>query len=265
MTTKFRNPPINEVVIGIYFDRDLAPLRSEHVGVFWSTVRDEFPVIRQQQAIARPAFGPILASITFEFPGENELYPMPRFWLESADGVTLMQIQKNAFIFNWRKRNGAYPHYEFVKNAFDINFARFSRFLQSELSVIPSPQIAELNYVNLIESGDYWKGPQDTADVVPNFRLPMPLRPELPPPDFNQVTVERFAADLSVTTSIKSGRSAPPELRPSLILEFRAIGLTPAATKSEVDPWYDRAHKIIGDCFTSITSQDVQQRYWQPE
>jgi hypothetical protein len=52
-----------------------------------------------------------------ELTGESEIYPMPRFWLEAEDGTILMQIQKNAFLFNWRKREAQYPHYENVKAA----------------------------------------------------------------------------------------------------------------------------------------------------
>jgi hypothetical protein len=47
-----------------------------------------------------------------------EQFPTPRFWFEAADGITLIQLQKNAFIFNWRKRDNDYPHFEAVKAAF---------------------------------------------------------------------------------------------------------------------------------------------------
>ncbi len=36
MSLKYKNPPINELVIGIYFERDVTSLRSEYVGVFWN-------------------------------------------------------------------------------------------------------------------------------------------------------------------------------------------------------------------------------------
>ena len=43
MTIKFENPPINELVIGTYFNPPLANLRNEHIGLLWSKFRDEFP------------------------------------------------------------------------------------------------------------------------------------------------------------------------------------------------------------------------------
>jgi uncharacterized protein (TIGR04255 family) len=264
MRIKFRNPPINELVIGVYFDRGISSFRSEHVGLFWSTIRKGFPVVRQRPNVTPPLFGPA-GSFMIELAGESEVYPMPRFWLESEDGVTLMQIQKNAFLFNWRKREAQYPHYENVKTAFDENFSRFSRFIESEVHATqPALQIAELTYINLVESCEYWRGPQDTENVFPNFRL-VGLGPEgTTPADFNQITSQRFAMDLTLTTSIRSGRSAPDADKQVLIFEFRAIGLLGTAGRSEADAWFERAHETIGECFTSMTNPYIQEQYWQP-
>jgi hypothetical protein len=34
---EYKNPPINELVLGLYFDRHILPFRSEHVGLFWGS------------------------------------------------------------------------------------------------------------------------------------------------------------------------------------------------------------------------------------
>jgi hypothetical protein len=39
MSVKFKNPPINELVIGVYFDGEVPSLRSEHIGLFWGEVK----------------------------------------------------------------------------------------------------------------------------------------------------------------------------------------------------------------------------------
>jgi hypothetical protein len=66
MTVKFRNPPINELVIGVYFSRELEGLRAEHVGLFWSTIRAEFPTIQQQPVIVPPLGGGKLVRLNVE-------------------------------------------------------------------------------------------------------------------------------------------------------------------------------------------------------
>lgn len=262
MKVKYRNPPINELVIGLYFDRDVTSFRLEHVGLFWSTLRQEFPTV-QQQPIVTPPIG-VSAPPFFEVT--NEFFPMPRFWLEAVDGSMLMQIQRNAFLFNWRKREGDYPHYDAVKRAFDKYFSRFTRFLESELGApIPKLQIADLTYINVIESCEYWRGPQDTEAVFPRFRLPSCDVGSQSPPEFNQVTNQRFAPDLSLITAIRTGRMPQKPNEPVLIFEFRALGLIGGADKFAADEWFGRAHETIGNCFTGMTSPDIQQRYWQPE
>jgi hypothetical protein len=45
---------------------------------------------------------------------------MPRFWLEDKPAY-LMQIQKDAFLFNWRT-GGAQPSLRDIKKAFAVNY-----------------------------------------------------------------------------------------------------------------------------------------------
>ena len=124
-------------------------------------------------------------------------------------------------------------------------------------------QIGELTYINLIESCDYWQDAQDTANIFPGFR--MVAQGDAQAIDFNHVTVQRHASDLSVTIGIRTARSAqddPPKT--VLIFEFRALGLLGVAGKAEADAWFARAHDTIGNCFTNVTNPDIQRRYWQP-
>jgi uncharacterized protein (TIGR04255 family) len=258
MSIKFKNPPISELVIGVYFEREIPSLRSEHVGLFWGQVRQDFPNIQQQPPVAPPALEPSQHLYLFI---SSEIW-MPRFWLENPDGSTLMQIQKNAFLFNWRKKEKDYPHFDAVKAAFDMNKKRFFKFLSDELSEPePKAQLAELNYINAIESCEYWKGPEDTVKVIPRFRVPVPERSETESLDFHQITSQRLAADLTLTTTVRSARLAQAPAQPVLIIEYRATGLLP--DDDALDSWFGRAHDSIGHCFTEMTSQDIQKAHWQ--
>lgn len=127
MSLKLKAPPINELVIGVYFDRDIASLRPEYVGIFWNRYRHGFPVIQQQPPLLRP-----LNVFVGDLP-VIEFANMPRYWLELTDGATLMQIQGNAFLLNWRRRNTEYPHYDAVKEFFDSCLENFFNFLEEEL------------------------------------------------------------------------------------------------------------------------------------
>jgi uncharacterized protein (TIGR04255 family) len=262
MKVKYKNPPINELIIGAYFDQPIMPLRSEHVGLFWSEVRREFPKIQQQPELSPPIAGPTLG---FQIGFTDEPYPMPRFWLLSEDETILIQIQKNAFLLNWRKRETEYPHFENVKSSFDKYFSLYSYFLKRELRVENlNIQIAELTYSNLIDSTEYWRDPGDTPRVIPTVSIPNPGVPIEGKPDFNYLTAYKLASDLSVNFAVRSGRKPTEAVKPVLVFEFRALGALGTASKVDADRWYDRAHEAIGRCFTAMTSPDIQRQYWQP-
>jgi uncharacterized protein (TIGR04255 family) len=265
MRTKFRNPPINELIVGLYFNGETPGLRAEHVGVFWASIRKEFPNIQQQLQITHPALIAAFAIVPVGFeitstPGE--VLPMPRFWLESSEPAYLMQIQKDAFLFNWRRRGADYPHFDAVKDGFDKNFARYADFLKSEFDMtLPPIAVAELTYSNLIESCEYWSSPSDTKKVLPHFSI-VTADADAQPVDFNQVSVQRFEADLSVRTSVRTAKTANG---PCLVFELRCTGPQGNVTKSATDAWFSRAHDLVGKCFLDMTSPEIQNRYWQPQ
>ena len=117
MKIDFEKPPINEVSIGMQF-APLPNLRSEHVGLFWNRLRGAFP---NSQQIAP------LGGLTHMPP---EVFPMPRFWFIAKDDATLIQIQKSAFLFNWRLRAEEYPRFERVFEAYRKHRSAFIQFLK---------------------------------------------------------------------------------------------------------------------------------------
>jgi uncharacterized protein (TIGR04255 family) len=262
MRLKYRNQPINELIIGAYFDQPIMPLHAEHVGLLWAEVRKEFPKIQQQPELSLPIIGPTL---TFQVGLTDEPYPMPRFWLISEDDTILMQIQKNAFIFNWRKRDTEYPHFESVKLSFDKYFDLYLRFLNRELGVEAiNIQIVELTYSNLIDSGTYWIDPSDTPRLIRTLSIPDPGMPIEGKPDFNYLTAYKLASDLTLNVAIRTARKPTEAGKPVLVFELRALGALGAASKVDADAWYDRAHEAIGRCFMAMTNPDIQREHWQP-
>lgn len=257
---KFAHPPINELAIGIYFQSPVTELRGEHVGLFWSSIRDEFPSIEQQPPIAPTAPG-LPPLIPFDINVPNEIFPMPRYWLGSADGVSLIQVQRNAFLFNWRKRDAAYPHFDEVKKSFDRHYDRYRLFLQNEFNApAPAPLLCELTYINLIEVGSLWNGAADTHKVVPSFSVP-PV-PGSEAADFLQASTYRLRPDIWLTVQIKSG-TRPLENDKVLVIELKANG-TPTSPDA-ANQWFEDAHTEIRAAFLKLTSEQVQRECWQPQ
>lgn len=258
MKLKFENPPINELVIGAYFAQPIGLLRSEHVGLFWAAIRKEFPKTQQQPELMLPMTPNMQFQINFD------AFPMPRFWFISEDNTILLQIQKNAFILNWRKQSSAYPHFDKVKSDFDHYFSKYLSFLSEELQILtPTELIFDLTYTNIIEAGEFWTDASDTKNLLPSISIPDPGIPTEGKPDFNFLTAYKLAVDLGLNVSIRSARKASDPESPVLVFELRALSTLGATTIHEKDPWFDRAHDTIGRCFTAMTNPDIQNRYWK--
>jgi uncharacterized protein (TIGR04255 family) len=89
---KFENPPVNELVIAL-FHLPLTELKAQHIGSYWDTIREKYPLCDQQPVVSSPdpQQQPFL-----EAPGE--LFPLPRFWFHDTTHPTLIQVQRNAFM-----------------------------------------------------------------------------------------------------------------------------------------------------------------------
>lgn len=129
MPVHFDNPPINEVVIATYFAPPLAALRSEHIGLLWQEIRDDFPSVRQRLPTAPLVPLPIA-------PEDAEVFPMPRYWFIAGDSINLIQVQKDALMLNWRRQDMDYPGYTRVKPAFDKYYTVFVILLL--LNLVPA-------------------------------------------------------------------------------------------------------------------------------
>ena len=260
MSIVFKNPPINEVVVSAYFSPPLSDFRSEHVGLFWEKIRVDFPIVRQQPPVASPVSAGLEVNA-------DEPFPMPRYWFIADDDISLIQIQKNAFMFNWRRRDDAYPRFHRnIKPAFDRYYGLFSEFIRAEIQdEEPSIDLCELTYINAVERCEFWGGPEETERVIPSFPLLSPGIEVLGPPEFNCNFGYRIESDMQLSIAIRNGVMAQQADAPVLIFEIRAGARFGHAQKSEADEWFERAHDSIAQCFVGMTHRDIQSEHWERE
>ncbi len=248
----FDNPPINEVVIATYFDPPLDALHSQHIGLFWEQVRDTFPNVQQRVPAS------IEAEVTLDLP-----FPMPRYWFVASDDVHLIQIQKNAFMFNWRQRNKeVYPGFEALKPQFDKHFGAFEEFLRRDVDIADaSISHAELTYIDVIEEGEFWGGPGSIQQVIPGLTAPV-LSADTPLSSLDWQGRYHLNDDTGLLIRARTGLK--PNQRDShvLILEMKAVGTFPGVRKSATDDWFQRAHTSIIEIFVGITGEGIQRDYW---
>ena len=257
----FKNPPVDEVVVSTYFSPPLSGLRNEHIGLFWGKIKGDFPVVSQQP----PVVGQQSPAEMVQSIDADEPFPMPRYWIISKNETELIQIQKNAFMFNWRRRGGEYPRFHRrIKPAFDEYYGRFSEFVRTEIDMTePLIDLCELTYINVVERCEYWNGPQDTGKVVPAFSILAPGIASSEPSGF-VCNYGYGAGDLRLNVGIRNGARVEQSDMAILVLEIKASSRLGQVAKSGVDAWFERAHDVIFRCFMSITSKDIQDRYWEP-
>ena len=147
----YPNAPLVEVALSVQF-QPLQKFTSAHVGYFWNKIRKDFAIVQEHSTLPpvneffgspRPILPQFGVGLQFGFPGI-------RHWFLDAEGIYLIQIQNNRFIFNWRKlqSNKPYPRYEVLRKKFSKYLNLFKSFVaQQDLGQV-SFELFEAHYVN---------------------------------------------------------------------------------------------------------------------
>jgi uncharacterized protein (TIGR04255 family) len=262
----FEAPPVAETILGVQF----VPLRKltlPYQGLFWSKVRRRYP--RQEvhpplPHTAQESFMGLVVqpSISLELTSE----PDARCWFIDDSSTQLIQIQRDKFIRNWRKRPGAgeeYPRYDHLRPRFEQDWGLFVDFLADEDLGTPEVNQCEVTYVNHIELGSGWDSLGELYRVLTVLGQPAP-RSFLPEP-------EMFVVNTRFVMEEQMGRlhvSAQPAIRAHdrkqvLQLTLTARGAPAGSGIEHLLSWFDRGHDWIVNGFVDITAPQMQ-AIWRP-
>ena len=256
---KFENPPINELVLAL-FHLPIVEMKAQHIGLYWNRIRDRYPLCEQQPPIVNP-------SETQPFPdAPGEVFPLPRFWFFSDVHPTLIQIQRNAFIFNWRRgTTSEYPHYETVEKDFWQELGDYKTFVQElggqGLDVI---QRCELTYINVIPPNEFFANPAQLMNVLPLIASLSDIQTDdRQIAGLNATVTYRVNPTLLIDLAVRLGRrSDTKEL--VAILEIKAHGVPSDLSLEGTRSWYDSAHEATYKIFLDATAEQVQRLIWKP-
>ncbi len=168
LARRLKDPPIVEVVCGFFFSQ--LELDAIVVGKYWSERKED-------QGYGRHQLQPAVS----DRPGlslSEGIGPL-RCWLIKDTDEYVLQIQADRFYFNWRKRQGGYPHFADHDGADGVltksirEFEEFKEFCASVLKQEPTPTRFELTKVDLLVSPGHWKDYADLTIVLPSLgKLP---------------------------------------------------------------------------------------------
>ena len=255
----FDKPPVSEVVCGIGFAEPRG-FSTPHMGLFWRTVLEEFPVAEVKDVITPP--GETHAIRVSNVP------PPPRFFLRSEDRSELIQVQENRFLYNWLKTDDdkPYPRYKKVITRFHEFRKRFERFLADYGFGEIAHRELRLEYVNHIPEGEGWEHPADINRIFPGFKYRRRERRYLKPPmDFDirsrhPVAYENSRLDVSIRTGCKrAGENSEQRI---FIFQLTVVGDVSDPAEEEMQAWFDMAREAINLSFLDLTSSNAQAKIW---
>ncbi len=248
----YENPPIDEIVCGTLFD-SIKKLKSGHFGILWQKFRPDFPKIEDQNLV-----NPVPRE-DFENP---DRLPLPRVWFIHRDDNELIQVQRNRFLHNWRKRqpNDRYPGYEKVVENFERYLARFQEFLVEEDLGHLVPKQYELTYIDLIPKGHGWENPGDLKKVFPNL---LSLTEENIVLSGVKSINWQIILDLpnslgEVGISIRNAQRISNK-QEFIHVEFKAMSNHPY---QPMRAWFEDAHNTITALFFNLVSDEIQEKFW---
>ena len=141
----YRQPPVDEVAIGIQF-HPIVGFSEQHLSQYWEKVGDKYPGLQQQTRIESP-----LESLTTPSPampqGPVISFGLPNSWnghawFVNSDDDHLIQVQNDRYVHNWRRREAEYPHFESLLDDFWNYFQVLTDVIES--ASLPSPQAIQV-------------------------------------------------------------------------------------------------------------------------
>ncbi len=259
----FSNPPLREVAVGVHFE-PLRGLRQAHFGLFWERVRAAFPITEDRDALPQhyeslseeAAPQPAFQFVVSDSP------PLNRVWFISADRESLIQLQADRLIYNWRHQGGAYPHFESLLRSFGEAYSHLFGVLDEIGVPYPVRTHAEVTYVNWIEAASLDRVLRNYVPLAPSVAGigSSPDREHLAlryPVSMDGIPVGRLYVETApVVQMVPTGLSKGYQL----VLTFRAPSRVGAGLQPDLE-LLERGRESIVEVFTALTRDEYHEQW----
>src|SRR5205807_662628 len=134
-------------------------------GVLASAYRDRGLTVTEEHPPLPPLAPEPLPGTPTPVPSvqlQLETTPLPaRFWFMNEARTTLVQVQQDRFVQNWRRGrpDERYPRYRTLLPSFVEHFRAFADFVAAEKVGEIIPNACEVTYVNPLPRGHGWERP----------------------------------------------------------------------------------------------------------
>lgn len=270
----YDKPPVGEVALSVQFE-PLGAFQIAHLGLFWARIRDRFPTTQTQPPLEHvvetfdPPSRPVRPVIQLQVVNE----PMPlRAWFLSATGNELIQVQRDRFVFNWRrlKPNDVYPRYErYIRQRFLSELQLFADFLKDEQLGELKVNQCEITYINQIASGEVWTSHGEIGKVLALWRRDLPDL-NLPPCESVRLALQYLIANpVNPTTSpigrvhvdVQPGVLLDEKRTPILAMNLTARGVPLGKGLEDIIGFMDLGRRYIVISFTALTTEEMHKEW----
>lgn len=254
---KYKNPPINEVVFGVQFDK-INKFQAPHTGLFWDQLgQDEFPVYE-----TRPPINHVVEKFDNQISQSYNIQtfntpPLPRILYINKINNNLIQLQEDRFLRNWRKteKDAEYPNFDKLFPEFKETLSVFKKFLkENNLGKMNIDQY-ELSYINHITLDTIDKSIGNIEKLLPDYKCQQKFLPEPEKFEFRKVfrlPENKGRLHILIKPILKDNYNF-------LIMDLTARGFDSA---ENIDEWFELSHKWIVKAFEETIDTKVQNDFF---
>ncbi|MDX3114602.1 TIGR04255 family protein [Streptomyces scabiei] len=254
----FERPPVIEVACGVQF-RAVQGLRGVTLAPLYNQWIQQFPTVEEHPPLppvveASPVGGP---AVQLFFGNATD----QRLWFIDATGSSLVQLQQDRLIVNWREGEprAEYPRFASVRDNLSARLADLSDFLERESLGKLEITHAEVSYINAIDPQGRGFGALDNIiqdwPTFPNHHLGQPTAAraafEFPIPE--------LGAGGALAVSVGPGGRTNGDV--ALFMTMTAQGRTEGTSSDAALAFVDAAHEHVVRSFAELTT-DAQHAEW---
>jgi uncharacterized protein (TIGR04255 family) len=260
----FKSPPVVEVVCSVSF-KPLTAFLTPHIGLLWEKFKSDYPEFKEFAPLG-PAF-----DMFADFPPQPKIeivsVPLlPRIWFIQRQGDDILQIQRDRFLYNWKKasEDHEYPRYRQIKPAFIGRFSDFRDFVSQNALGTIEPLQFEMTYINHIFQGEGWQSLEDIGKVFPDFIFQSRKDRFLPAlSGVNWHTSFPLPEHTSRLHVVIRNAKLRDTGKPLLIFELTVRGIGAERTLESMSSWFDTARAWIVRGFDDLTGREIQRGIWK--
>ncbi len=254
ITPKFSNPPLKETFCSVSF-QDISDMHAPQLGAFWEKIREDYPITETHVPLP-----PISMHQDTQFTLQLQFMPpqLPRTWFIHKNKSSIIQIQRDRLIFNWRQLPSLmkYPSFEILSAEFISIFNKFNAFCLSDLGNKVELNGLELGYVNTIPLNNCEMSTSTFSDIFPNIfnvgkksllqkmgRINCNMQFNLPDNNGNlHISLNSMQQQEDGTQAIR--------------LDLSSKWISPMIVETDLKDWFDKAHEFTVASFVDITSEE---------